>query len=92
MPNEKTQEVLVHDPGQDRLIKEVYCFIAIDPRTNLEGICGLGPFPAMTSSPAIADSMKDFFKTVSEQTGKKIILVKFDQRTVISTIGDRNAH
>jgi hypothetical protein len=73
--------MIIEDPGQDRIITELYAYIATDPSTGLEGICGVSlegrQMQAVTSSPATATAMKPIMDDMAKRVGKKIELVRF---------------
>ena len=83
------QNVFV-DPGQDRLIDELFAWVAEDPRTGLEGICGVmlqgQPFQACSSSRATIEKMRPFVIDAARATGKPIRLVRFSKREIVETI------
>lgn len=85
--------MIIHDNApQDRLINELYAWVCVDPRTNLEGIAAVMPGPnapmqAVTSSLATARRMGVLYQALAKDTGKKFKLVKFGSRTTIEEIG-----
>lgn len=84
--------MLIHDPGQDRLVDSLYVWVAIDPKTGLEGIASLVagqniPMQAVTSSKAIADKMRELYVALSRRTGKRFELRKFTAFEVIERLG-----
>jgi DNA-directed RNA polymerase subunit RPC12/RpoP len=71
------------DPGQDRLINELFAWIVVDPKTNLEGICGIMvdgcPRLAVTTSRTEAVRLCASIKAAKQQTGKMFRLVRYEQ-------------
>jgi hypothetical protein len=78
---------IIHDPGQDRLIDELYVWVSVDPKTNLEGICGImvggQAMQAVTSSLSIAEKMRDHVVEICHFTGKRTKLLRFVKPEII---------
>lgn len=72
---------MIIDPGQDRLILELYVWIAVDPGTHLEGICSISLFgksmQAVSSSLQTAMKLHPLAIDAARVTGKRIYLAKF---------------
>lgn len=51
---DESEGILIHNPGQDRKVEEIFVWVAVDPKTQLEGIVGIAvcgfPMQAVTSS------------------------------------------
>lgn len=82
--------MIVHDPGQDRLIDEVYVWIAVDPATHLEGICGIMvgsmQMQAVSSSLEIAMKIAPLVKATVLRAGKQAYLARFTKKEIVSEI------
>ena len=78
------------DPGQDRIINELFAWVAVDPTTQLESICGFmidgQPFQAVTSSRATALKIKPLVVNTVGFSGKIFKLVRFDNLQVLETV------
>ena len=81
---------IIHDPGQDRLIDEIYVWVAVDPKTNLEGIVGImvggAPMQAVTSSRALADKMREFVYEISHFNNKRPKLLRFKNPEIVEEV------
>jgi hypothetical protein len=73
----------VTDPGQDRLITDLWAWVVVDPKTTLESICGIVvdgcPKMAISSNMEEALRLCGHIKALKEGSGKKIKLVRFVQ-------------
>ena len=72
---------VILDPGQDRLVTDLYAWLVTDPRTGLEGIFGMsggpsGEMQAVTSSKDTALKIGELIKTLP-LAGKRFRLVRF---------------
>lgn len=78
------------DPGQDRIVNELFAWVAVDPKTQLESICGFmideQPFQAVTSSRATAFKIKPLVVNAAVFSGKILKLVRFDNLQVLETV------
>jgi len=76
----------IEDPGQDRIISDLWAWIVVDPATNLEGICGIVvdgcPKMAISSNMNEALRLSGHIKALKEGTGKQLKLVRFVQQEV----------
>ena len=74
-------KLLIDDPGQNRIVRDLWCWIVGDPKTGLEGIVGVMldgiNFQAVSSSREIALKAKKFFDKEYEVNGKRVSLVRF---------------
>lgn len=81
---------IIIDPGNDRLIGELYAWVSIDPKTNLEGIIAFSAggqmLQAVTSSDRTAMLMRDKMKEVGRASGKNIKLLRFSKPDVLLEI------
>lgn len=72
----------------DRIVTDLYVWIAIDPKTNLEGIGAIsipdGTMQAVTSNYGIALRMGPVIREVAKQTGMIMRLIRFSDRTDIT--------
>lgn len=73
---------IVGDRYQDRLIQELYVFVAIDPKTNLEGIIsfklwGMEGAQAVLSSRELAEKIRPMIAMECQEEGKKYKLLRF---------------
>lgn len=72
---------LIHDPGQDRIVTEVWAWVARDPATGLESLCavlidGLN-FQAVSTSRTTAERLESLIDEAKNYTGKEVRLVRF---------------
>jgi hypothetical protein len=72
---------LLHDPGGDRVIDELFAFLSIDP-DGKTGICasilpGLGSTPLVTGSPEAAELMRRIAADVARASGKRVEMWRF---------------
>jgi hypothetical protein len=74
-------EPLIHDPGNDRRIDELFVFMSIDDKGKhgivAEMIPGLGTTPLVTASPKGVERMKKLAQDVAKRTGKPVGLFAF---------------
>lgn len=81
---------ILHDPGQDRLITELYAWLVTDPRTGLEGLFGIsggptGEFQAVTSSKEMAISIGQVINELP-LGDKRFRLVRFAKAETVLVI------
>lgn len=76
----------IEDPGQDRIISDLWAWVVVDPETNLEGICGIvvdgAPRMAISSNMNEALRLCNHIKALKEGSGKRIKLVRFVQQAI----------
>lgn len=75
------------DPGQDRLISDIFVWLCEDPKTTLESFSGFMvdgvPFQAISGSRTQALKMRPYIERAKSLTGKKFRLVRFQKDEVI---------
>ncbi|MGC2080723.1 MAG: hypothetical protein WA728_32860 [Xanthobacteraceae bacterium] len=74
-------EPLIHDPGNEKMIEEVFAFMSIDEKGR-NGIVasilpGLGSTPLVTASPRAVEMMKPLAEEIAHRTGKPVGLFRF---------------
>ena len=72
---------IIHDPGNETRIDEVYVFMSIDEKGN-NGIVAeilpyMGSTPLVTASRRLAEMMKPLAQQVADKTGKPVGLFAF---------------
>lgn len=82
---------VVGDTTQDRLVDELYAWIAVDPRTTLEGLAAIGQgsmtMQAVTSSRATAEKLRPIMLQIAKQwTAKKFKLVRFKRAELVEEL------
>jgi hypothetical protein len=75
------KETLIHDPGNETQIGEVFVFMSIDDKGR-NGIVasvlqGLGSTPLVTGSAKTAEKMKPLAEEVARETGKPVGMFRF---------------
>lgn len=75
------------DPGQDRILNEVWAWVCEDPKTTLEGFCGFMadgiPFQAVSGSRDTALKMRPYIERAKKLSGKKFRLVRYVKEDVL---------
>lgn len=83
----------LHDPGNDRVIDELYVFMSIDAHGRhgvVAGILpGLGATPFVTGSPKMAEFFKPTAEKIARESGKKIGLFAFKRGDMAWSIDPR---
>jgi hypothetical protein len=86
----RRQSLEIHDPGQDRLITEVYAWVCEDGRTSLENVLGFTmdgmAVQAISSSRDTAMRMRGVAARAAVATGKRFKLVKFIKKETVITL------
>jgi hypothetical protein len=87
-------EPLIHDPGNDTQIGEVFVFMSIDEKGR-NGIVasilpGLGSTPLVTASPRVAETMKKLAAEVARRTGKPVGMFRFVREGMIWKTNGKN--
>lgn len=75
----------------DRLLETLYCFVAVDPKTGLEGLCAIFtpsgmPMQAVTSSPDAVRKIKPLVAAMAKEKNYKVKLVKFTTREILEEL------
>lgn len=78
---------MIFDPGQDRLVIDLYAWIVTDKSTGLEGLFAInggptGQMQAITSSPDTARKIGDVIRRLPYM-GKRFRLVRFTKAEVL---------
>ncbi len=77
---------IIDDAPCDRIINEIYVWVAIDPKTSLEGMVGMmvgdTPMQCVTSNRRTADMMKPSIALMTI-TGKRFKLLRFKNPEVV---------
>jgi hypothetical protein len=82
-----TDDPLIHDPGNDIQIVEIFAFLSIDDKGR-NGIVasmlpGLGSTPLVTGSAKTAETMKPIAAEVARRTGRTVGLFKFKREGML---------
>jgi hypothetical protein len=80
-------EPLIHDPGNETQIGEVFVFMSIDAKGRngivAEILHGLGSTPLVTGSCKTAEMMKPLAEAVARRTGKTVGLFRFVRKGMV---------
>jgi hypothetical protein len=80
----------VIDQGQDRLVDELYVWVCVNPKTQLESVvaieAGGQKYPLIVTSFELAQDLKEAIYTLKESTGKDFKLISFCKPEVVETI------
>jgi hypothetical protein len=77
-----TDEPLIHDPGNETQIGEVFVFMSIDDKGKNGIVASIYPAlgasgPLVTSSAGVAEYMKGLAQEVADRTGKRVGMFRF---------------
>ena len=82
----KPSKCEVYAEPEDRLISNLYAWVAVNPKTTLQGFCGvmIDNIPHQAVADSIEGAMKflPFIDRVKTLTGKKFQLIGFEQSKV----------
>lgn len=80
--------MLIHDPGQERPVNELWVYLAVDSNGN-EGICGMPllgtTLPMVFGYERVALKFTFTAEQIAKASGKAVKLVKFTGREDIQT-------
>lgn len=76
----------IEDPGQHKLVSDLWAWIVVDPATNLESLCGIlvdgCPKVAISSNLNEALRLSRHIKELKTKTGKQLRLVRYVKHAV----------
>lgn len=79
----------LHDPGQDRLVTDLYVWICVNKRTQLEGVFAVNlngtDFQCATSNLETAKRMMPLLRNMNDPD-KKFRLVRFSKAEILEEI------
>jgi hypothetical protein len=81
--------MIIHDPGNYLKIDTMFAFISQDEQGN-EGVVGMptanGVMAMVGADMRMVDKLRPIAKQIAKHTKKKIVLIKFENRTDLEVI------
>lgn len=80
----------VFTESQDRFVSDLWVWVTVNPKTTLEGLCGvmIDQIPRRAIADSFAEAMKflPFIERIAKLSGRRFKLVKFAQAKVVAEI------